>query len=279
MSLQKKARRVSMESIIIICGVLGIGSIFIYHGYTYFFPHKQANDIIGKQVSQAVADEYFLSYEGVQEKMKADPSKVILIDIRDNSAFSAEHIPQSTNIPFESLDGLSLKDGFTFVLITDSGNEQGLGVSAFQMLHAKFSQAPLFILRGGFEGWKTSSGQTISFGYPDSLTDQSKVVYIQPEDAKKKFDAHQKYLIIDMRPKDVYEKGHIETAINLPFDQLEMLYQKIPTGYKIIAYGNSELEDFQVGVRMFDLGFFSTEILKGGFEGWKNKGYGGISTP
>jgi rhodanese-related sulfurtransferase len=271
-------RRWSVEKVVSIFGVIGIGSIFFYQGYVYFFPSNKPTDIIGKQVSEAVSDEHFLTYADVQEKIKSQSTKVILIDIRDNSSFSAEHIPQSTNIPFEALEGLSLKEGFTFILITESGNEQGIGVAAFQSLQSRFSQASLYILRGGFEGWKTSSGQTISFGYPDSIEDQSKVNYILPEEAKKKFDAGQKHLIIDMRPKDVYDKGHIQSAINLPFDQLEALYQKIPTGYKIIAYGNSELEDFQVGVRMFDLGFFSTEVLKGGYEAWKNQGYEG-STP
>ncbi|MDD5083372.1 MAG: rhodanese-like domain-containing protein [Candidatus Moranbacteria bacterium] len=262
------------ESVIFFIGFFGIIGIVVFYGNSYFKKHK-AQSMLSTQIESAPVadDESFISYEGVLEKRQQDPSKIILIDIRSNELFSSEHVPQSTNIPFELIDALNIKEGFTFVLITASGNEQGIGIMALQALQEKNDTAPIFILRGGFDGWKNSGGKTITFGDPESVTDQSKVNYITPEKLKGNLSARQSYFIIDMRSKDDYDQGHVPGAVNLPFDQLETFYGKIPAAAKIVSYGNSELEDFQSGVRLFDLGFFSTEVLKGGFSAWKDKGF------
>lgn len=261
------------ESIIFFVGFIGIAAIVGFYSYTYIQQNKPQTIKPVAIDTSFVTDSLFITYADLLEKRRPDPSKVILIDIRPNEAFASEHIPQSTNIPLEVIDGLNIKDGFTFILVTAAGNEKGFGVSAAQILHAKNSAASIFILRGGFEEWKRSSGQTISFGNPASVTDQAKVNYITPETLKKDLDNKQTYFIVDMRPKNIYAGGHVPNAVNLPLDQLENFYGKIPAGMRIIAYGNSELEDFQSGVRLFDLGFFSTDVLKGGFAAWKAKGF------
>jgi rhodanese-related sulfurtransferase len=262
------------ESMIFFIGFACIAGIIAFYGHAYFRKKTTPETNVPLMTSTSfVTDETYISYENLSEKRSLENSNIILIDIRPNELFASEHVPQSTNIPFEIIGELNIKDGFTFILITSAGNEQGLGASAAQILHEKNSKVPLFILRGGFEGWKRASGQTISFGDSNLITDQSKVNYISPEDFKKRLDAKQFSFVIDMRPKDIYNQGHVPNAVNLPFDQLENFYKKIPSGRKIVTYGNSEIEDFQAGVRLFDLGFFSTEVLKGGFASWKDKGF------
>lgn len=261
------------ESVIFFVGFLCIAGIIGFYGRAYFQNKATQSDTSSKADAPAISDDSFISYATLIEKRRENPSNTIFIDIRPNDFFAFEHIPESTNIPFEIIDGLTIKDGFNFVIITQAGNERGLGVTAAQVLHNKNSKVPVFILNGGFEGWKSSGGQTISFGNPESITDHSKVTYVTPEELKKRLDARQSHFIVDMRPKDVYAQGHVQGAVSLPLDQLEKFYGKIPAGSRIITYGNSELEDFQTGVRLFDLGFFSTEVLKGGYAGWKAKGF------
>lgn len=261
------------ESVIFFVGFLSIAGIIGFYGHAYLQKNKPDTKTNTAIDTSFVTDSTFISYDDLLEKKRPDKSKVILIDIRSNVLFAAEHIPQSTNIPFEIISGLTIKDGFSFVIITSTGDEQGLGAIAAQTLHDKNTAVPVFILHGGFEGWKRASGQTISFGDPALITDQAKVSYTSPEEFKKRLDTNQPSFIIDMRNKDAYAAGHVPHAVNLPFDQLENFYEKIPTGISVTAYGNSELEDFQAGVRLFDLGFFSTKILKGGFAAWKDKGF------
>lgn len=262
------------ESLVLLVGLIGIVSILGFYGYDYFHK-KNSNKPSTTSIDHSfVTDSTYVSYDALMEKIKQQgKAKIILIDVRSNDLFTYAHIPQSTNVPIETVSNLTLQSGFTYVVITASGNEQGFGATAAEILHSKDSKASIFILRGGFESWSASSGQIISIGNPASIVDQAKVKYITPEILKQRLDAKQNYFILDMRPHDVYEAGHIANAINLPLDQLEGYYDKIPTGSRIVAYGNSELEDFQVGVRLFDLGFFSTEILKGGYVQWKAKGF------
>lgn len=265
---------IRIESLILFIGLVGITSIFGFYGYNYFHTQNPAKKNAVSIDTSFVNDDTYITYTALMEKIKQQgKSKIILIDVRSTDLFISSHVPQSTNVPIDTMSNISLQNGFTYIIITSSGNEQGFGVTAAGIIHDKDSKAPIFILRGGFESWESSSGQIISIGSPASIVDQAKVKYVTPEVLKQRLDVKQSYFILDMRPHDIYEAGHVINAINLPLDQIEGYYDKIPAGSRIVAYGNSELENFQVGVRLFDLGFFSTEVLKGGYIQWKIKGF------
>lgn len=262
------------SSLVFWIGFVCIAGIIGFYGYAYFQSSKTKNAPDAAKDLSYITDSIFISDSDLEKKLEQKSSDTVLIDIRSNDFFAFEHVPQSTNIPPELIGGLTVRDGFTFVLIGSAGNEQGVTALAAQTLHDKNAKAPILILRGGFEGWKNSGGRTISAGNPDSLADQSKVTYVSPQDLKKNIDARTRtYLILDMRAQELYAQGHVPGATNLPLNLLEDRYEKIPSGVKVIAYGNSAMEDFQAGVRLFDLGIFSAEILKGGYEAWKNAGY------
>ena len=225
------------ESLVLFIGVIGIVSIFGFYGYDYFHSKSLTSQNTLSLDSSFVTDSMYVSYDALMEKIKQQgKKKIILIDVRSNDLFAYAHVPQSTNVPIETIGNLILQNGFTYVVITSSGNEQGFGATAAEILHSKDSKAPIFILRGGFESWETSSGQVISIGNPTSIVDQAKVKYVTPEIVKQRLDTKQNYFILDMRPHDVYASGHIANAINLPLDQLEGYYDKIPAGSRIIAY-------------------------------------------
>ncbi len=76
-----------------------------------------------------------------------------------------------------------------------------------------------------------------------------------------------------MRPQEVFQQGHVPGAVNFPLSDLEEKYKDIPTGKPIVVYGNSALEDFQAGVRLFDLNILGVRVLEGGFNAWKTKGF------
>ncbi len=266
--------RLRKETVVLSVGFAGIVGIIAFYTHAYIQRNHTSDQNTTQEQQPSLSDDAFTDYDTVIRKQQENPSQIVLIDIRSNVLFANEHIPRSTNIPFEVISNLEIKDGFTFVIVTTVGNEQGFGAMAMQALHTKNDKAPIFILRGGFEGWKQSGGATISIGDPSLITDQVKVKYITPEEYKKRLDTKQAYAVIDMRSHDAYAQGHVPNAVNLPLDQLEHHFDKIPKGVRIVTYGDSELEDFQSGVRLFDLGFLSTEVLKGGFADWKSKGFG-----
>jgi len=265
--------RFRKETVVLSVGFAGIVGIIAFYAHAYIQRNHASDQNVTQEQQPSLSDDAFIDYDTVIRKQQEDSSHIILIDIRSNILFANEHIPRSTNIPFEVISNLEIKDGFTFVIVTTVGNEQGFGAMAMQALHAKNDKAPISILHGGFEGWKQSGGATISSGDPALITDQIKVKYIAPEEYKKRLDAKQAYAVIDTRPHTTYIQGHVPGAVNLPLDQLESHFDKIPKGVRIVTYGDSELEDFQSGIRLFDLGFLSTEVLKGGFSAWQSKGF------
>lgn len=261
------------QSVVFFVGFALIIGIIAFYATQYFRDDRTPLVSAPTKSHAPVTDDMFIPYSTATEKILTNRDKTIIIDVRLPELFAQRHIPHSTNVPIDSIGALTLHDGFDFIIITSSGDEKGFGVEAVQILRGKNEKLPIAILQGGFESWKDAGGPTISFGDPSDIVDQSKVNYIAPEDLKKSLDAKQPLIILDMRPKNEYDQGHVPGAANLPLDQLESRYDKLPSAVKIVAYGGSQLEDFQAGVRLSDLNFFGVRILKGGFAAWKDKGF------
>jgi rhodanese-related sulfurtransferase len=273
-----KNKRLSMyshktkESLVFILGFGGILCVIIFYWYQFFVRPTPVTPATKQPTITTPSDQDFIPYDKLSALL-ANPTDLTLLDIRTNELFANEHIPRSINTPLEFLDSITLDPQKTIVILTSAGDEQGLGISTLQFLRAKNASASIAILKGGFEGWKNNGGQVVSFGYQDSTTDYAKVSFIPSEDLKKLIATKRPLLVVDMRSNEAYTEGHPPKSINIPLDQLEEKYENLPLGIPLIVYGNSALEDFQAGVRLFDLGYFSTKILKGGFQDWKTKGF------
>ncbi len=86
-------------------------------------------------------------------------------------------------------------------------------------------------------------------------------------------------IFVDARPSALYEKGHIEGAINIPLALFDIMYMLELSGLNknknIIVYGRtiSSLYDEQVARKLVLRGHANTMILKGGLSAWKKRGY------
>lgn len=203
------------------------------------------------------------------------PASYILIDVRSEDAFLGEHIVGSVNKSFEVIMTSPLpqaSDSKQRIILVGSVDDQNLAEQATRLLISNGLKTA-FMLDGGIEGWKSQGGRTISQGNPDSFVDQSKVLLIESKELQSALLASSPVQVVDMRPADVFAQGHIPKSINIPLEELETRYSEIPSGKQIVTYGNSALEDFQAGVRLFDLHFLGAQVLKGGYNAWKNAGF------
>lgn len=210
--------------------------------------------------------------EDLRKRMLTEKN-IIVIDIRDESSFALEHITDSINIPYSKLDQalISLDKTKTYVLV-DSGSS----FDAAYVAGGIFAQEDffnVFYLSGGFIAWKKNIALTVSAGDPNSFTDQSKVIYISSDELKKIMEDGNNVFIVDVRPKDQFESGHLKNALNMPLDDLEKNRSQIPIGKKIILCDEDSFLAFQAGVRLHDLGFFNTRVLSDGLRAWKEKNY------
>jgi rhodanese-related sulfurtransferase len=198
----------------------------------------------------------------------------LLLDIRSEEEYRTEHVLGSRSMPLEVIGSspLPTRAGSTKFVLISSGQEEGRALQAGR-LFLENGLKSVFILQGGIEEWKSQGGRTLSFGDPQSFLDQSKVTFLKPDDLKKSLEQNGRVTVVDTRPSESFAQGHIPGAVNIPLADLENRYSEIPLGKKIVVHGNSALEDFQAGVRLFDLHFFGAQVLEGGFSAWKDKGF------
>lgn len=80
-----------------------------------------------------------------------------------------------------------------------------------------------------------------------------------------KYVAHPAYIIIDLRSKEEYNKGHIRGALNYPYDQCIHLQDGFPKNKKYILYcqrGGSSL----LAARWMDRQGYTVMSVAGGYE-------------
>ncbi len=210
-----------------------------------------------------------ISAEDLRQKLK-DKETAAIIDTRSSDEFQMEHIIDSTNIPLEELAESKIDakaDGLIVILALDILQN----AEAVKTVEQKGFQNTA-VLSGGINAWKNANGKTISWGDPTSFVNQSKVTFISPEDLKKRLDEKSPVFILDARKTGSFSP-HIPGAVNIPFGSLEKRRNEIPINKEAVVYGETEFESFQAGVRLYDLDIISGLVLKGGFPGWKEKGY------
>jgi rhodanese-related sulfurtransferase len=144
--------------------------------------------------------------------------------------------------------------------VGDDTNE-GVNLAVAQFLEEQ--KIPYAFLQGGHAAWVALHEQVITTGDPNSFVDQSKVQYITPEELKKRFVEGEKFFVLDVQPKEKFEKKHLKEAVNIPLFELENRIKEVPTGKKIIVYGQTDTESFQAGITLFDLNVFSALVISG----------------
>ena len=85
--------------------------------------------------------------------------------------------------------------------------------------------------------------------------------------------AREQVVVLDVRPGDEYEAGHLPQAISIPLDALESRLKELPRGREIVAYcrGPYCLMAFEAVRRLRTEGFMAVR-LEGGLPEWKAAG-------
>lgn len=82
----------------------------------------------------------------------------------------------------------------------------------------------------------------------------------------------EKILLIDVRPREEYETGHIKEAVSIPLNQLKKRIKELPKGKTIIAYCRGPLCVMAAdAVKILHENKFKALRLEEGFTEWKLK--------
>ncbi len=256
--------------------LIGFALIFIVVLVTFFRWNKQDEEKTPAVIQEEKAISYTaISFQEMQKRtspLAEESEKILIVDIRGIQDYQAEHILESKNIPLGDLAGANLKaENYYTVVILGNGIESE-NIEAVKILSSK-NISNVSVFPGGFSAWKNNGGQTISQGNPDSFVDQSKISSLSPEVLKSILSENYDAYILDVRSRQSFSQGHIPRAVNIPLEELEDLREELPLNKEIVIYGEDSLQGFKAGVRLYDMNFFATWVMEGGFSKWKEKGF------
>jgi len=95
-------------------------------------------------------------------------------------------------------------------------------------------------------------------------------------DLKEALDQQQQIVVLDVRPRAEYAAGHIPTAKNIPYDEIEMRApNELGQDDRIVTYCRCQDDTRSDMARqvLTSLGFKSAVFLKGGIQNWEEQHY------
>lgn len=108
------------------------------------------------------------------------------------------------------------------------------------------------------------------------MTDQINLSISPRELNEEMHDSELPPQIIDVRPRDVYQAGHIRDAVNVPGGELEEAMKNLDKKRPIVVYcnmqhpGNSSSEAAAQQLRQAGL---KVRVLEGGYPAWEQAGF------
>ncbi|HKW57348.1 MAG TPA: rhodanese-like domain-containing protein [Candidatus Acidoferrum sp.] len=93
-------------------------------------------------------------------------------------------------------------------------------------------------------------------------------------DVKRRMDAGEKFLLVDVREESEWAKGHISGAVYLGRGVIERdIEKRVPdTGTKMILYCGGGFRSALVAENLQKMGYSNVESMDGGWRGWTEAG-------
>ena len=193
------------------------------------------------------------------------PENVMIIDARPYKVkYTKGHIPGAVNIPFSQFDknsNLLPKDKNSLLIYYCGGLKCKLSHKSAQKAE-----------KSGYKNVKV-----FAKGYPEWVSQKYNYGSVSAEHVAKLI-AENISVIIDARPqKTKFNKGHIPTAVNIPFSQFEALKGKLPRDLDtpVIFYcgGLKCRLSHKSAAKALEMGYTNVNVFAKGYPQWK-KTYG-----
>jgi len=226
------------------------------HNYPPYFRLMEEYNIVGT-TSIGPCE----SYESLvpQEFKNMVNEGAAVLDTRSASAFSSAHIAGSYSIPLSHLS-------FTGWFIS---HETPVLTIVEDVLHLKEVSELERIgyddlhgyLAGGMASW-------YSQGYP---TESSRI--IDADELKSWLDSEKDFYLLDVRSKDEFQRGHIQSATNIPVTDLQDRVSEVPKDQPIAAICSSGNRSGIGAKILLRNGYKDVYNVAGGMTAWRKLGY------
>jgi rhodanese-related sulfurtransferase len=124
--------------------------------------------------------------------------------------------------------------------------------------------------------WETSKGVVTAISKTDSV--EASIEINNPVVIKQIVQKKER-IILDARPRDIYNQGHLPSALSFPLmdfdDNIGQLLSSINRQSAILVYCSSfECTDSHTfATRLKNLKFIDVKVFSGGFRQWQEMGY------
>lgn len=205
-----------------------------------------------------IVDAAFVA-EHVQAPMAEN---VMIIDARPRRPkYDQGHIPMAVSIPdsqFEKMTDLLPKDKDALLIFYCGGLKCPLSHKSASKAEA-LGYRNVKVFAEGFPGWMKVPGHYAS---------------VSPQWMQQQVDKNADMVIVDSRPKRAkYDKGHLPSAISIPFSQFDKLSDQLPADKsKSIVFYCGGLKcplSHKSAAKAIALGYTDVKVFSEGFPAWK----------
>jgi rhodanese-related sulfurtransferase len=104
---------------------------------------------------------------------------------------------------------------------------------------------------------------------------KSRVKETNVPDVKRRMDAGERFVLVDVREDGEWVQGHLPGAIHLGKGVIERdIEQRIPdTSAKVVLYCGGGFRSALAADNLQKMGYTNVESMDGGWKGWKDAGY------
>lgn len=167
-----------------------------------------------------------------------EKDNMLIIDVRPEEEYLAGHVAHAINILSDdianNLDKLEAYKDKKVVTICNTGKRS--------------AAAAKVLVENGFKDVYNAAGVK-DFTY--DLVKYRDILAKDLLELKKEDGA----VLVDYRPKDLYEKGHIDGAINIELDKISENLDKLPKEGKILLYCNTGTQSAKAAKELEDAGY------------------------
>ena len=192
---------------------------------------------------------------------------MVLIDVRDEADYAANHLMGAINIPADELAiRMDILPKGALIIVYDLAGESA-DAAVQTLVGAGYLSA--YYLQGGLSRWAAVQGDRYMVYAAPLPSDSGSIAgggsgrpYNQGT-LNSDF-----YVLIDVRDAEAYAAGHIAGAINIPMSELDQWFDRIPQVAKIIVYGEDTAQAQAAYQQLDDAGFSRPYVLIGGLDEW-----------
>jgi rhodanese-related sulfurtransferase len=111
-------------------------------------------------------------------------------------------------------------------------------------------------------------------GWAQEAAEGGRLTYVSAEEVKTWLDEGKPVTVVDVREADEFRAGHLDGAINIPYEQIASIAEPLSKDQPLVLYCiHSAHRAPAASTTLRELGFTDLYVLDGGIIAWQEEGF------